>query len=437
IADYAVSPDGRRLAFVGVLEAKPPRSFDQADLFVMDNTPGATPRNLTAAYDFDIDGGIASDQHAPRGRLPSAPAWSADGSSIAVRVAANGRANLVRVAASTGRVTPLVEGDHEVVAYTAAPGASRFAVILSTPTVIGDLYTAAASGSQKAALTQVTRANAALFSQITLPEPEEIWYPSFDGKRVHGWILKPPGFDRARKYPMILQIHGGPHAAYGYTFYHEMQWMAAKGYVVLYTNPRGSSSYGQEFANIIQYRYPGDDYRDLMVAVDTLVRRGYVDTARLGITGGSGGGVLTNWAITQTDRFAAAVSQRSIADWGSFWYTADFSQFTPFWFRKAPWQDPQEFAERSPLTYVEKITTPLMLVEGEADHRTPPGAGGELMFRALKFLRKPVVMVRFPEETHDLSRSGKPMHRVERLQHIVNWFDKYLLGRQVEGYAAQ
>ena len=149
-------------------------------------------------------------------------------------------------------------------------------------------------------------------------EPEEIWYTSFDGKKIQGWILKPPGFDASKKYPLILQIHGGPHSAYGNTFTHEFHWMAAKGYVVLYTNPRGSSNYGQEFGNIIQFAYPGDDYKDLMAGVDDVLKKGYVDEARLGVTGGSGGGLLTNWVVTQTTRFKAAVSQRDISDWSQF-----------------------------------------------------------------------------------------------------------------------
>jgi dipeptidyl aminopeptidase/acylaminoacyl peptidase len=233
---------------------------------------------------------------------------------------------------------------------------------------------------------------------------------------------------------MILDIHGGPHSAYGYTFDHEFQWMAAKGYVVLYPNPRGSTSYGQEFGNIIQYHYPGDDHKDLMAGVDELIARGWVDPEKLGVTGGSGGGVLTNWAIGQTDRFKAAVSQRSIADWTGFWYTADFSLFTPSWFRGAPWEHEADFRQRSPISLITKVKTPLMLIEGEADLRTPPTAGGEQMFRALKYLKKTVVMVRFPGESHELSRSGKPAHRVERLQHIVAWFDKYLQGQEIHTY---
>jgi dipeptidyl aminopeptidase/acylaminoacyl peptidase len=435
IESFTPSRDGRRMAFVGYPTAKPVRSYDQPDLFVTDLTPGSPARNLTAGYDFDINGGIASDQHAPRGHLGSAPVWTGDGSAILIRSAEQGRSRLQQVMVSSGRVIPITREDHEVVAYTAAANGTRLVVLLSSPTTIGELFVLRPVEGQK--LAPVTGVNTDLFSQLTLTAPEEIWYRSFDGTRIHGWIQKPPGFDPKQKYPMILQIHGGPHAAYGYTFYHEIQWMAAKGYVVLYTNPRGSTSYGQKFGDIIQYRYPGDDYRDLMVGVDTLLRRGFIDPKRLGVTGGSGGGLLTNWVITRTDRFAAAVSQRSIADWGNFWFTADFTQFTPFWFRKTPWQDPREFTERSPLTYVEKIRTPLMLVEGEADYRTPPGAGGELMFRALKFLKKPVVMVRFPDENHDLSRTGQPRRRVERLKHMLNWFEKYLMDREVDGYAVQ
>ena len=210
--------------------------------------------------------------------------------------------------------------------------------------------------------------------------------------------------------------------------------MAARGYVVLFTNPRGSSNYGQDFGNIIQYNYPGDDAKDLMAGVDEILKKGYIDEARMGVTGGSGGGLLTNWVVTQTTRFKAAVSQRDISDWTSFWYTADFTLFTPTWFRKPPFEDPADYVKRSPITYVDKIQTPLMFILGEEDYRTPPAAGGEELFRALKYLKRPTVMVRFPGESHELSRSGRPWHRVERLQHIVGWFDKYLLGKDSGAY---
>ena len=251
---------------------------------------------------------------------------------------------------------------------------------------------------------------------------------------MEAWIQKPPDFDPAKKYPLILDIHGGPHGAYGYIFDHEFQWMAAKGYVVLYPNPRGSTSYGQQFGNIIQYHYPGDDFRDLMLGVDEVIKRGYIDPKKLGVTGGSGGGLLTNWVIGHTDRFAAAVAQRDIASWAAWWYSADFTLFQPSWFKAPPFQDPQDYVARSPITYIQNVKTPLMLVLGEADYRTPPEAGGEEMFRALKFLKRPVIMVRFPGESHELSRSGQPWHRVERLEHIVGWFDKYLMGMHKPEY---
>jgi dipeptidyl aminopeptidase/acylaminoacyl peptidase len=430
IGGYAISPDGRQVAFVGVPAGTPERSYTQPDLWVAD-LAGGPARNLTSSYDFDINGGLGGDQRAPRGQLPGGPVWSRDGRSIVIVVGEQGNANLKRVDAATGKVEPLTRGNHDVMAYTVDAAAQRMAIVLSSATVVGELQVLdAAAGAPK----KITSFNDELFNQLSLAEPEEIWYSSFDGRKIQGWILKPPAFDPSRKYPLILQIHGGPHSAYGNTFTHEFQWMAAKGYVVLYTNPRGSSNYGQDFGNIIQFNYPGDDAKDLMAGVDEILKKGYVDESRMGVTGGSGGGLLTNWVVTQTTRFKAAVSQRDISDWSSFWYTADFTLFTPTWFRKAPFEDPADFARRSPITHVAKIQTPLMFILGDEDWRTPPAAGGEELFRALKYLKRPTVMVRFPGENHELSRSGRPWHRVERLQHIVGWFDKYLLGKDAGTY---
>ena len=434
VYQISVSPNGRRLAFVGEInrgEGVVQRSYSEPDLFVAATEPGSTPKNLTVQYDFDIAGSVQGDQAPPRGGGVSPPVWSADGGSIFVKTSEQGRVNLERVDSETGKVEAVTKGDHTIISYSATPDGSKMAVLLSTPTNIGDVFLVnSASGKME----PVTHVNAELFTRLSLTEPETIWYKSFDGRRIQAWVQRPPDFQAGKKYPLILDIHGGPHSAYGYVFDHEFQWMAAKGYVVLYPNPRGSTSYGQEFGNIIQYHYPGDDFKDLMAGVDELIARGWVDPEKLGVTGGSGGGVLTNWTVGHTDRFKAAVSQRSIADWTGFWYTADFSQFTPFWFRGAPWQQEADFKERSPITYIERVHTPLMLIEGEADFRTPPADGGEQMFRALKYLRRPVVMVRFPGESHELSRSGKPSHRVERLQHIVAWFDKYLMGQDIHTY---
>lgn len=431
---FALSPDGRRIAFTGNRNPETPRSYNQTDLFVAPAEPGAVAKNLTAEYDFDVGGGLVGDQHAPGGGRPRPVVWSADGRSIATVTTERGRANLRRFDAEAGAAAPLTSGDQEVASYTAGADGSRFALVISTPTVIGDLHALDPAAGAAGAPNPIFQPNRELFTKLDLTEPEEIEYESFDGRKVHAWVQRPPGFDPAKKYPLILQIHGGPHAAHGYVFFHEVQWMAAKGYVVIYPNPRGSSSYGQELGNVIQYDFPGDDAKDLLAGVDAMLATGSIDPERLAVTGGSGGGILTNWIVTQTGRFAAAAAQRSIADWADFWLTADFTLFQPTWFRAAPWQDPEDFARRSPITYVEKVTTPLMLIEGEDDLRTPPAAGGEQMFRALKYLKKPTVMVRFPGETHDLSRSGQPRHRIERLRHIVGWFDHWLLGEKKAEY---
>jgi dipeptidyl aminopeptidase/acylaminoacyl peptidase len=422
IGPYAVSPDGNWIAFGGEIN-NPVHSYDQPDLWLVSTANGSTARNLTASYDFDILAGVGGDQRAPRaGGGGGRPVWSEDGKTIVAVSAEEGRVNFKRIDPASGRVTPWTTGNQDIQSYSIRGG--KTVALISTPTMIGDLYLVGADG----AMTRLTNVNDKLMRELTLTEPEAIWYTSFDGKKIQTWVQKPPDFDATKKYPLILNIHGGPHSAYGYTFDHEFQWMAAKGYVVVYPNPRGSTSYGQDFGNVIQYHYPGDDYKDLMAGVDAVIARGSIDTKKLSVTGGSGGGLLTNWVVTQTDRFAAAASQRDIADWSTFWYVADFSQFQPSWFRKAPWEDPKDYIARSPITYIEKVRTPLMLIEGEADYRTPPMAGGEMMFRALKYRHIPTVMVRFPDESHELSRSGKPWHRIERLQHIVGWFDHWVMG---------
>ena len=423
------SPDGARFAFLGWINPPHARSNYQTEVLMF---AGGKAASLTAKADLEAGTDVSGDQHAPRGGGSSSPlVWTADGRAVIVAATVEGRSNLVRVDAATGQIEPITTGNHDVMAYTATPDAAKFAVTIGDATHIGDIYLLDAPTKR---LTQLTHVNDALFDTLAIAAPEEFTFTSFDGKKIQGWIQKPTDFASGKKYPLILEIHGGPHTAYGHTFMHEFHWLAAQGYVVVYMNPRGSTSYGQGFANIIQYHYPGDDYKDLMIGVDEVVKRGYVDEARMGVTGGSGGGLLTNWTVTQTGRFKAAVSQRSVADWTGFWYTADFTLFQPSWFRKNPYEDPEEFLARSPVRYASKITTPMMFVEGDDDLRAPPSQGGEAMFRALKAQKKVAVMVRFPGETHELSRSGKPQHRIERLEHIAAWFDKYLQGKDVKTY---
>jgi dipeptidyl aminopeptidase/acylaminoacyl peptidase len=421
----SLSPDGKQVAFVAATN-QPINSYTQPDLWVLDLSPNAKPRNLTAEFDFDIDGFVIGDSAAPRAGGLNKPIWTADGKGLIAVHSKEGKRNLALFDGATGNVSDLTSGNQTVLSFRATPDASKLVYVISTPTRINDLFVLdrATSGASPK---QVTNVNDELFSKLNLTEPEEIWHDSFDGKRVQAWLQKPPGFDARKKYPLILNIHGGPHIAYGYIFDHEFQWMAAKGYVVLYPNPRGSTSYGQEFGNVIQYRYPGDDYKDLMAGVDETIKRGYIDDKKLGVTGGSGGGLLTNWVVGQTGRFAAAVSQRDISDWENWWYTGDFTLFQPNWFRAPPFEAPDEYQARSPISYISNVKTPMMFILGETDYRTPPGAGGEQMFRALKFRKIPTVMVRFPNESHELSRSGQPWHRVERLQHIVGWFDHWLM----------
>ncbi len=427
-----VSPDDQRVAFLGWIN--PPHARSNYETGVMTFANGKAIE-LTAKADLEAGSDVGGDQAPPRGGAGSSPiVWTADGRAVIVAATVEGRSNLVRVDAVTGQFEPVTRGDHDVIAYTATPDAAKFALTIGDATHIGDLYILDVAAGR---LKQLTHVNDPLWDTLEITAPEEFTFTSFDGKRIEGWIQKPPDFTPGKKYPMILEIHGGPHSAYGDVFMHEFHWLAGQGYVVVYMNPRGSTSYGRDFANIIQYHYPGDDYRDLMVGVDEVLKRGYVDETRMGVTGGSGGGLLTNWTVTQTQRFKAAVSQRSVADWTGFWYSADFSLFTPSWFRKNPYEDPQEFVERSPVRYASKITTPMMFVEGDSDLRTPPSQGGEAMFRALKAQKKTAVMVRFPGETHELSRSGKPEHRIERLEHITAWFDKYLQGKEIKTYDQQ
>jgi len=420
----ALSPDGKQVAFIASAP-EPVNSYTQPDLWVIDLVKDAKPRNLTAGFDWDVGASVFGDQGSPRAGGGNAPVWSPDGKSIVENFAREGQTNLGSFDVATGAMTEITKGNQAIVRFRGAPDSTKLVYYLSTATKLGDLFWLdRVSGEAR----QLTHSNEELFGQLNLTEPEEIHYKSFDGKNIQAWLQKPPGFDPAKKYPLILNIHGGPHAAYGFIFEHEFQWMAAKGYIVLYPNPRGSTSYGQEFGNVIQFHYPGDDYKDLMLGVDEAIKRGYVDPKKLGVTGGSGGGLLTNWVVGHTDRFAAAVAQRDIASWTDWWYTADFTLFQSTWFKAPPFQDPEDFKARSPITYINNVKTPSMFILGENDYRTPPSAGGEQMFRALKFRKIPTVMVKFPNESHELSRSGGPWHRVERLQHIVGWFDRWLMG---------
>ena len=431
LAPFAQGPDGR-LAAIGGVRPATPRSYDQNDLLLFEGPwPLRAPKALTAEMDLAVGETTSSDQHPPRGGGGLPLAFTADGG-VLFGYARHGVTRVARFDLAGGRAEDLTRPDQDVVCGSASADGSRVALTIGGLGTPGDLWVYDVRGRRG---TRLFAPNDALLAEANLGGVEEFWYDSFDGRRVQGWIVKPPDFDPAKKYPLVLQIHGGPHVPYGIAFFHEFRVLAAAGYVVLFTNPRGSTSYGQEFANCIQYAYPGDDYHDLMAAVDHVVARGYVDERRMGVTGGSGGGLLTNWIVTRTTRFRAAVTQRCVSDWATMYYTSDFALFTTSWFRRPPFEDPGEYAGRSPVWDLAKVETPLMVIHSEDDWRTPI-AQGEMMFRGLKQLRKPVVMVRFPGESHELSRSGAPSRRVQNQQHIRRWFDRWLRDVPAPEYGA-
>jgi len=431
IFHLAISPDGKQAAFHGAVVTQPPRSYSQFDLWVMELKENATPRNLTADYDFDMNNTITGDNNnlATNGQ---GLRWSPDGRFVFDVSSKRGRTILVRVDTQTSAVEEITNGDQAVLNFSLTPDARTFVTVISNPVMNADLFLIASDGSQR----RLTSVNEKLWSQLNLTLPEELTYRSFDGREIQGWIQKPPNFDPQQKYPLILQVHGGPHGAWGWTFNHEFQLMAARGYVVLYVNPRGSFGYGQEFGNIIQYNHPIDDSRDLMVGIDEVAKRGYIDPKRVGVAGGSAGGMVVDWIVGHTDRFAAAVSSRDISNWETWWYTTNAAWFQPVWFKSPPFQEPEAYAARSPITFVEKIHTPIMFIEGEDDHLAPSYAGGEQLFRALKYLKRPTVMIIFPRENHGLHTFGEPWHRVERLQHLMGWFDQWIMGVSHPEYGA-
>lgn len=270
----------------------------------------------------------------------------------------------------------------------------------------------------------LTDLNSDLLAHKKLAEVEEItWRSSVGDHDVQGWIATPPGFDPAQEYPLILEIHGGPFTAYGPHFSVEVQLYAAAGYVVLYTNPRGSTSYGDEFANEIHHDYPGQDYDDLMSGVDAVIERGYIDEEQLFVTGGSGGGVLTAWIIGKTDRFAAAVVAKPVINWISMTLYSDIHTMIPqYWFDKLPWEAPEEYWRRSPLSLVGNVSTPAMLITGESDHRTPMPES-EQYYQALKLRKIDTLLVRVPESPHFMA--GRPSQQIAKSDSILAWFARY------------
>ena len=275
--------------------------------------------------------------------------------------------------------------------------------------------------------TRLTSVNAELLREMTLTPAERIEFRSTDGLKIEGWVMKPADFEAGRKYPLVLQIHGGPHATYGYGFFHEFQLLTSAGYGVLYVNPRGSLGYGEEFTRGVVGDWGGMDYADLMAATDYAAKLPWVDADRLGVTGGSYGGYMTNWIVTQTRRFRAAVTLRSISNMYTKYGVSDIGWFG----NKAGmggrdlWDSEEFIMSRSPIRYAPQVKTPVLIIHSEEDYRCPMEQA-EQWFVALKRLGVECEFVRFRGENHELSRSGKPKNRISRLQQILGWFDRFL-----------
>ncbi|KAB2337160.1 S9 family peptidase [Cytobacillus depressus] len=300
----------------------------------------------------------------------------------------------------------------------------RAVVAISKPTNPGELYLLSVTTGE---LEQLTNVNEEVLNEVTLAEPETIQFQSSDDWDLHGWIMKPVNFKEGEKYPLILEIHGGPHAMYANTYFHEFQCLAAEGYAILYINPRGSHGYGQAFVDAVRGDYGGKDYEDIMDAVDyALANYDFIEKDRLGVTGGSYGGFMTNWIIGHTNRFKAAVTQRSISNWISFYGVSDIGYYFTDWQIQSDLNDITTLWKHSPLAYVDQMETPLLILHSEKDYRCPIEQA-EQLFIALKHRGKATKFIRFPEANHELSRSGKPNLRMKRLNYIIEWFKEYLI----------
>lgn len=419
------SPNGEWLAYVGH-ESKDDPWVPRNDKVWAVNLKTGEVRCLTETLDRDVGNATLSDMREAftgGGR----PVWDAESSRVFFTVSDKGNCHLYS-ADLNGNWQPLTEGPMDIYAFSADKFATSFVLALSKPTMPGELFTLKVqTGSAVTAteLRQLTHINSDLLDKVKLSEPEEVWFDSFDGTKIQGWLLKPPDFDMTKRYPLLLYIHGGPHAQYGNTFFHEFQFHAARGYIVFYTNPRGSMGYEESFAAIIRGSWGDVDFKDIMAAADFAASLPFVDETRMAVAGGSYGGYMTNWIVTHTDRFRCAVTDRSVVDLVSMAGTSDFPFKPEGYWEGNFWDRPEKLWEQSPLRYAANVKTPLLIIHSEGDLRCPIGQAEEL-FAALKRLKKEVVFVRYPQETsHGLSRSGPPDLRIDRLNRIAEWLDKW------------
>jgi dipeptidyl aminopeptidase/acylaminoacyl peptidase len=424
------SPDGQSIAYFG--HRNQYRGATTTHLMAAPADGSGPTRDLSEVLDRGV--GIAGGSDMMTSVNP-ASWWSEDAAWIYFLASDRGATDVYRAAAGSRASGPapapqrLSCGDHVIYGLSLARDGRSAVAAVATQTDPGNLEVLALGedcSRESLASRPVTDVNPWL-RQRSVVKPEEFTVQSPDGDEVHGWIMKPAALLPGSRYPLILEIHGGPHSAYGHAFFHELQMLCGEGFGVLFTNPPGSSGYGQMFEAATHHDWGGRDFRALLAAVDEAAGLHWVDAARLGVTGGSFGGYMTNWMVGQTERFKAAVSLRSTCNRYSQFGTSDGGyQNGDFEFKGNPWDEPDFYLSRSPITYANRVKTALLLIHNENDLRCPMEQA-EQFYTALKVLGRVVEMARFPNENHELSRSGQPIHRVERLGLIAAWFKKYLM----------
>lgn len=422
-AGHSWSPDGKWIAFIGS-PAGPGESYRYLERVWVLPASGGKAREVTRSLDNNCRNLSLGDTTSAAFET-HAPIWSADSTTLWFLVTEDGATHLVRCRLDGRDLQREIGGEVNVFGMQRTADDGPIVVSLGTATNPGDVYLVQPGTSS---LDRLTDLNRELLDRRAVAQPEPFTVRS-DGVMLQGWVLKPPGFNPRKRYPAIMQIHGGPEANYGYCFYHELQWTAARGYVVAYANPRGSTSYGHNFQKAIHADWGNLDYKDLSRVADWLFDRPYVDRRRVGLTGGSYGGYMTNWMVGHTNRFRAAVSQRGLTNFESILGTSDYGFAFSQEFGGFPWEKPALFRRLSPLTYVRNIRTPLLIEHEEQDLRCSIEQA-EQLFTALKALGREVEFVRFEGESHGLCRTGRPQNRAERLRRIVGWFDKQMKKRQ-------
>lgn len=415
------APDGQSFALLAS-----DRSYGNATLVKLYTLPisGGQPVCLSKDWDVQINHSLVGDM---RSHLTNTgPVFSRDGSSILCLATIEGSVRIARFARDGSNAEYILPDEKEFYQFAELENGQIVAAVADVLRP-GDLFLYTQPDEVGAEPIPLTHSNPQLDEEIQLSTPETFWFDSSDGLRLQGWMLKPAGMVEGVKVPTILEIHGGPHMMYGFTFMHEFQILAAQGYAVVYINPRGGLGYGQQFVNACRGDYGGGDYRDLMEAMDyALSRYSFIDESRLGVTGGSYGGFMTNWIVGHTDRFKAAVTQRSISNWLSFYGVSDIGFFfTEDQIGGNAWDDTEKLWKHSPLAYVGNVSTPLLILHGEQDLRCPIEQA-EQLYVALKRRRQTTRFVRFPGANHELSRGGHPHLRVRRLEHIAGWFNEHL-----------